>query len=264
MMTPMMTELPTQLRILITGASSGIGRALAEHYAKRGHIVGAVARRQDLLQALAETYDTIIPIQGDVTDGNAIEQAIHRFSIEQGRLDIVYANAGIGQGSAEQGWDPEVARRVTMINVVGTVNTLAPAATIMVEQGFGTLVGISSLAGQTPMPCAAAYGASKAWMRFYIESLAMDLESYSIQCSVVMPGHVPTPMVDGAESELVSKGARRAATLIASKVADGKRVIRFPRKIAILSQIAAFLPASIRAKQQRKRLQKRRNIRHGN
>ena len=251
-----------QLRILITGASSGIGRALTEHYAAQGQIVGAIARREDIINQLAQTHSTIIPLPADVTDAPAMEQAIGRFALETGGLDIVYANAGIGQKNPQDAWEPDHARNLTNINVLGTLNTITPSVQIMIEQQNGHLVGISSLAAHTPLPHAASYGASKKWMNFYLQSLAMDLEQYNIKCTVVMPGHVSTAMVDGEDKVgLITPGAKRAAKLIANKVAQGQTMIRFPRKMALLTQIAACLPKSIRANMQRKRLQKRKTHR---
>lgn len=251
------------LRVLITGASSGIGRALAEHYARDGHVVGAVARRAELLDDLAREYATISPMPCDITDGTAVEDLLHRFALEHGGLDLVYANAGIGQHAPEEGWDPEKARQIAMINIVGTTNTIAPAAGIMVEQGFGRIVGISSLAGHCPLPSAAAYGASKAWLKFYLESLDMDLMPYGVRCTVVMPGYVATALADraNADSSEVTSSARRAATRIARGVERGERVIRFPRRVSLLARLAGFLPPSIRAEKQRKRLAKRQRAR---
>ena len=148
-----------------------------------------------------------------------------------------------------------------MVNVVGMTNTLTPAARIMVEQGSGHLVGISSLAGHVPLPCAAAYGASKAWLAFYLRSLAQDLEPYGITCTVVMPGHISTEMVDGPSVGVLTPQAQRAAARIARGVAAGQREIRFPRRMALLVKLAALAPASWRAAGQRRRLAKRRMMR---
>ncbi len=254
-----------QLRVIITGASSGLGRALTVHYAKQGHMVGAVARRGELLADLAAEFEgLVIPLVVDVRDGEALESALHRFALEEGRLDLVYANAGVGQASPEEGWDAARARRVAEINIVGATNTIAPAVTIMVEQGGGRVVGISSLAGYAPLPSSAAYGASKAWMVFYLQSLAMDLREAGIGFTVVMPGYIPTPMVDaGSDASLVTAGAARAAALIAEGVARGDAMIRFPRRVAWLTRLGGLMPAGMRLRIQRKRLAKRKVLRSG-
>src|SRR5690606_24884692 len=124
----------------------------------------------------------------------------------------------------------------------------------------GAIVGVSSLAAAVPLPRAAAYGASKAWMVFYLRSLALDLEPLGVRCCVVMPGHVPTAMVDGDKAGLITPGARRAAALIAERLARGDRTIRFPRKVALLSRVAPLVPARWRARLQAGRLDKRKAI----
>jgi len=251
-----------QRHVLITGATSGIGRGLAEHYAKQGATVGVIARRADILEQMAEGHPTMIPLPADVTDGPAMEQVISRFALEAGGLDLVYANAGIGQSNAEQAWDTDRARAITEINILGTVNTITPAIPIMIEQNHGRLIGISSLAGHTPLPCSAVYGSSKAWMVFYLRSLAMDLAQYNIHCTVVMPGHVSTAMVDGESNVgLLTPQAQRAAALIAQRVARGETTIRFPKRMSILTRLAGWTPAGMRANAQRKRLEKRQAIR---
>lgn len=249
------------LRILITGASSGIGRALAEHYAASGHVVGAVARRGDLLDDLARAHPTVAPLTGDVTDAGATARLIDRFAAEHGGIDLLYVNAGVGQRSCEEGWDPDRTALIEAVNVRGALHAITATVPIMLRQGSGRIVGISSLAGAVPLPSGAAYGASKAWLAFYLDSLDMDLAPRGVRCSVVMPGHVATPMVDGAESALVTPGARRAAALIAQRVAHGDRLIRFPRRVALLTSIAALAPRSLRIAAQKRRLARRKEQR---
>jgi len=249
-------------RVLITGASSGLGRGLAIYYAERGYTVGAIARRRELLESLAGDYaGRVRVIVADTTDGEVLEEAIHRFYIEEGGLDLVFVNAGIGQQSVEEGWEPVKARRIAEVNVVGSTNTIAVCATIMVEQGHGKIVGISSLAGELPLPSSAAYGASKSWMKFYLQSLDIDLRDAGVRCCVVMPGYIATPMVDGAGSELVTAGAKRAASHIAERVGRGELLIRFPRRVAMLTSLAKMVPASWRIRMQRRRLRKRKSLR---
>lgn len=257
--------MPHPLRILITGASSGIGRALAEQYAAARHTVGAVARRSNLLTDLATQYPTITPLQGDVADAAGMDRIIRAFAEQHGGLDLVYVNAGIGQHSRDQGWNAQRCQQIAEVNILGATNTIVPAVAVMLAHGGGRIVGISSLAGSTPLPSAAAYGASKAWLTFYLDALDMDLSPHGVHCSIVMPGYVATPMVDGSDSALVTPGARRAAALIASRVARGDRIIRFPRRIALLTSIARFAPRSLRISAQERRLNKRKQHRgrHG-
>lgn len=250
------------MRILITGASSGIGRALAEHYARRGDSVGALARRADVLADLARQFPSLTPLPADITDPDAMSRAVHDFASKVGGLDLLYANAGIGQQSPDEAWDLAKARTLTSINILGTLNTITPALTLMMAQRAGHIVGISSLAGVTPMPASAVYGSSKAWLAFYLRSLEMDLaQSHHLRFTLVLPGHVSTAMVDGSSVGLVTDSARRAAERIASGVAAGKRTIAFPRKVALLARLSAFIPHTTRARMQNRRLARRKSQR---
>ena len=246
---------------MITGASSGIGRALAEHYAAAGYPVGAIARRGDLLADLATQFPSVESLEADVTDAAAMDQIIRTFARRHDGLDLVYVNAGVGQRNEQEGWDPQRTPLIFNVNILGAANTIIPAVAIMLAQGRGRIVGISSLAGRTPLPNAAAYGASKSWLTFYLDSLDMDLAPRGVHCSIVMPGHVATPMVDGAQTALVSPGAKRAAAIIASRVSRGDRMIRFPRRIAWLTSIAAIAPRCWRISMQQRRLNKRKQLR---
>ncbi|MCC6906358.1 MAG: SDR family NAD(P)-dependent oxidoreductase [Phycisphaerales bacterium] len=253
--------MPQPLRILITGASSGIGRALADHYGSAGHTVGAAARRGELLADLARQHPSVEPLQVDVSDAAGMDRTIRNFAQARGGLDLVFVNAGIGQRSEAEGWDPGRTRQIIDVNIIGATNTIVPAVEVMLAHGGGRIVGISSLAGRTPLPHAAAYGASKAWLAFYLDSLDMDLGARGVHCSIVMPGYVATPMVDGADAALVSPGARRAAAMIAERVARGDRIIRFPRRVAMLTSLAMLAPRSMRINSQLKRLAKRKHQR---
>ncbi len=251
------------MKVLITGASSGIGRGLAETYLEAGAHVGALARRADLLEEMARNRPTLTPLAADVRDADAMQKAIAGFAAaDPPGLDLVIANAGVGQETVEQGWDPARARLIAEINILGTTNTLTHAATIMVEQFAasgrrGRLVGISSLAASLPLPASAAYGASKAWMVFYLRSLAIDLTERGVDCTVVLPGYVRTAFVDGPEVGLLTPHARAAAKRIADGIAQGRSTIRFPARVALQTDLARLLPASLRNRMQRARLRKR-------
>lgn len=250
------------MNVIVTGASSGIGRALAELHAGQGHQVCAIARRNDVLVEMATRFPTITPEALDVTDQHGMAHAIERFASAQNGLSVVYANAGIGQQHAAEAWDPRMADTITRTNILGTLNTVTPALVIMMRQRCGRIVGISSLAGVTPMPGSAVYGSSKAWMAFYLRSLELDLtEEFGIGFTVVMPGHVSTAMVDGAGIGLVTDSARRAAAVIADGAAKGKRIIAFPQRVAFMARLSAWIPAQTRARMQKKRLAKRRAMR---
>lgn len=152
------------MRVFITGASSGIGEALARHYAAADSEIGLAARRQDLLESLATSLPgrtSIYPV--DVADTAALEKAAAGFIAQHGVPDIVIANAGISVGtSGDDIADVAKLQRVLSVNVSGMAATLAAFAPAMKKAGRGTLVGISSVAGFRGLPGSGAYSASKA------------------------------------------------------------------------------------------------------
>ncbi|MDR2838095.1 MAG: SDR family NAD(P)-dependent oxidoreductase, partial [Azonexus sp.] len=165
------------LKVFITGASSGIGAALAVYYAGRGATLGLTARRGEALSSLNARLGgqhACYPL--DVTDAPALREAAADFIARFGAPDIVIANAGISVGTlTEQQEDIEVIRRVMEVNVVGLAATFAPfIAAMQTAGGERRLVGIASVAGIRGLPGAGAYSASKAAAIAYLESLRLE------------------------------------------------------------------------------------------
>ena len=163
--------------VVITGASSGIGLALARHYLESGATVAAFARRGDLLQTLdVEFPDQVYCYTLDVRDAPAIQRAAADFMSRVGIPDIVIANAGVSRGTlTEYVEDEEVFQNIMDINVLGMVKTFQPFLAAMREAKQGTLVGIASVAGFRGLPGSGAYSASKAAAISYLESLRVEL-----------------------------------------------------------------------------------------
>lgn len=184
------------MRVFITGASSGLGRAMAHVYAKAGATLGLVGRREDaLLSLLAELpagkhkYYVV-----DVTDREALHKAAYDFQGE-GPTDIVIASAGISVGTVtEYLEDFAVFQKVHHTNVLATVATFEPFIANMRQRGAGTLVGIASVAGVRGLPGAGAYCSSKAAVRVYCESLRTDLHNTGVKVVTIAPGFIDTPM----------------------------------------------------------------------
>lgn len=182
--------------VFLTGASSGIGEALARHYAARGARLGLVARRADLLQSLAASLpggaDTYA---ADVRDLGALQAAAADFVAKHGVPDLVIANAGVSHGTlTEFAADADVFRQILEVNVVGMVNTFQPFVAAMREAGRGTLAGVASVAGYRGLPGAGAYSASKAAAIRYLESLRVELRGTGVRVATVCPGYIATPM----------------------------------------------------------------------
>ncbi len=184
--------------LVISGASSGIGLALARHYLERGATVAAFARRGELLQDIAAEFPgKVFPYTLDVRDAPAIQQAASDFMARVGVPDIVIANAGVSRGTlTEYVEDEEVFQTVMDINVLGMVKTFQPFLAAMREARHGRLVGIASVAGFRGLPGSGAYSASKAAAISYLESLRVELHGSGVKVVTICPGYIKTPMTD--------------------------------------------------------------------
>ncbi len=190
-------------RVFITGASSGLGAALAQSYATQGAVLGLVARRRELLEELAASLPNarqhrIYAL--DVTDHSALASAAADFIGATGGIDVVIANAGISAGTlTEYAEDLAVFERILATNVTATVATFAPFIATMKQQAQAgsrdcRLVGIASVAGIRGLPGAEAYSASKAAVISYCESLRVELKGAGIKVVTIAPGYIDTPM----------------------------------------------------------------------
>jgi NAD(P)-dependent dehydrogenase (short-subunit alcohol dehydrogenase family) len=248
----------TPRTVLITGASTGIGRALALEYAARGASVALAARREDLLRELATTIAerhgertgdgrpraVVLPV--DVRDPDAVAAMVRRAESELGSLDMVIANAGIGAtGHASTlRWD-QIAD-VLDINVRGAFATLLAAVPIMLHQQHGHLVGISSLAGRRGLPTSGAYSASKAALTTFLETLRIDLAPAGIKVTDVQPGFVDTPMTQkNAFPMPFMWPVEKAARVVADRLERAPATLAFPWQLASLLGVAKQMPAFV-------------------
>lgn len=193
--------------MFLTGASSGIGEALAVELAKRGAIVGMLARREQFLQNITREIEnkggTARHFACDITDEVCVSGAAESLRNEFGKIDILIANAGIG-GSAKDAKDlkPEDFRRVIDTNLIGAVNAVSTVLPQMIERGSGQLVAISSLAGFRGLPKSAAYCASKAGMTAFFESVRLDVQHKGVAVTIIQPGFIKTPLTSGREAKM--------------------------------------------------------------
>lgn len=186
------------MKVFLTGASSGLGWALAQEWAKRGATLGLVARRGDVLAQFAQAHPQT-PIRCytvDVTDTAALQAAAHDFMAHHGCPDVVIANAGISAGSISGMGDVDVFKRVMDVNYLGMVATFEPFVQVMQTDRAGILVGIASVAGVRGLPGAGAYSASKAAAIRYLESLRVELRAANVAVVTIAPGYIRTPMTD--------------------------------------------------------------------
>ena len=191
-------------KLFITGASSGIGSALASYYARQGAVLGLVARRSDQLRKISQTLmdegaNQVSCYPLDVTDTAALRNAAEDFIKAFGAPDIVIANAGVSSGTlTECADDLEIIKRIFDINVCGMAATFSPFIASMREVAKegkpGRLVGIASVAGIRGLPGAEAYSASKSAVKTYLESLRLEMRSSGIKVVTIAPGYIKTPM----------------------------------------------------------------------
>ena len=184
------------MNVFLTGASSGIGQALAREFAARGARLGLVARRAAPLEALARELGgrhLVYPV--DVTERAALVDAARGFDADSGGADIVIACAGISDGidTADER-DLDVLREILAVNVVAMATTFHPFIAPMRARGRGTLVGIGSVAGIRGLPGSGGYCGSKAAAMTYCESLRVELRGSGIRVVTIAPGFVRTPM----------------------------------------------------------------------
>lgn len=186
------------LKVFLTGASSGLGWALAEEFVRRGATVGLVARRADKLRQFAAMHPqaNLALYVVDVTDSAALLSAANSFIQAHGVPDIVVANAGISAGTVSGLGDLAVFRSVMDVNYLGMVSTFEPFVGIMRTRRNGVLVGIASVAGVRGLPGAGAYSASKAAAMRYLEALRVELRGTGVAVVTIAPGYIRTPMTD--------------------------------------------------------------------
>ena len=232
-------------RIVITGASAGIGEALARHYAAADTVIGLVARRQAPMQALAASLPGRCEIYAlDIADTAALENAARDFCARHGTPDLVIANAGISVGT--HGDDPaDIAklRRLLEVNVTGLAATLAAFAPAMRTERRGVLCGISSVAGFRGIPGAGAYSASKAAAITWLESMRTELAGSGVSVVTICPGYVDTPMTRVNRYRLpFLLPADEAARRIARAIAARRRLAVIPWQMALVSVLLRFAP----------------------
>ena len=235
--------------VFITGATSGIGEAMAWHYAREGAALGLVGRRATVLDALAGALRqqhgvAVWTYSLDVTDEVALSAAAVDFMARVGTPDIVVASAGVSAGTLTGSHeDLHVFRRIMEINVFGMVATFSPFIEAMRQRGSGRLAGFASVAGIRGLPGAGAYSASKAAAISYLESLRLELRSTGIKVVTIAPGYIKTPMTDVNPYRMpflmpVDVAARR----FAAAIAQGRSYIVIPWPMGVVAKLMRLMP----------------------
>jgi short-subunit dehydrogenase len=237
------------MRVFLTGASSGIGAALARHYAQAGATLGLAARRQHRLSQLiaelpANLPDTHACYALDVADAAALQAAATDFIARCGCPDIVIANAGISVGTlGDDAGDLSAFRRVFDTNVLGMAQTFQPFIAAMKARGSGRLVGIASVAGIRGIPGAGAYSASKAATIAYLEALRGELRGSGVKVVTIAPGYIATPMTAVNTYPMpFLLPADEAARRFAAAIERGSSFTVIPWQMGVVAKLLRLLP----------------------
>ncbi len=235
---------------LITGASSGIGRALAPLLASDGHAVALAARREGPLVELAEQIraggGVALPVTCDVGDRDAVMEAVKRIEAELGPVARLVANAGIGRHSPAKKLDGKWVERIIRTNLLGAAYCAEACLPGMLERQEGHLVAISSLAAFRGLPANAPYCASKAGVAAFFESLRVELRDKGVAVTIISPGFVKTPLTESNPVSMpfiveLDDAARRMHRAIVKRTPS----YAFPWQLALPMRTAKLLPSGL-------------------
>lgn len=237
--------------VMITGASSGIGRGVALEVAARGAKIGLLARREELLRELVGEIEArnskAVAAAVDVRDAEAVRSAADRFRAELGPIDILIANAGITAADHAIQLAPELAANVIGVNLLGAVNSIAAVVPEMVERGHGRLVAISSLAAYRGLPKSAPYCASKAALSAYFESVRIDLRNTGVGVTIIHPGFIKTDLTADRDVKKMPylMELDDAVKKIVSAIEQEKKSYAFPWQLATVMRAGMLMPTAM-------------------
>lgn len=232
--------------ILITGASSGLGAALAKAYAAPGKTLFLQGRNRDRLNAAAEKARkqgaTVFTQLINITDATTLLEWVINSDASY-PLDLVIANAGISASTSTIDDGAEIIKAIFDVNLNGVLNTIHPVMPLMKNRGRGQIALMSSLAGFRGFPKSSAYCASKAAVRVYGEAIRPEMELCGVEVNAICPGFVKTPMTDVNEFPMpFLMSAERAAQIIKKGLERNKACIAFPWQMLLFIKLIGALP----------------------
>jgi short-subunit dehydrogenase len=241
-------EIGPDTRVVVTGASRGIGRAIVQAFAERGCEIGLMARSEEELNelALALPGEGHEALPADVGDADEVARAIEEF----GRVDVVVVNAGVAHYGPFRDMDREQIDRMTRINWVGTINTVTAVLPGMLDRASGHVVIVSSGAGVRSFPWAAVYGATKAAQRGFAEALRHELSGTGVSLTTVYPGEVKSHLHDHEHDTMPDwyNGKEKAAPAeplgraVVKAVEDDERAVYYPQLVRLLRVMHGISP----------------------
>ena len=233
--------------IWITGASTGIGRALAIKFAKNGWNVAASARRENLLKELEELNQDIYSFPLDVTDKEKCKEVFKKIEDKFKTIDISFFSTGTWDPGKEKEIDVEQIENVIKVNFFGTLNCIKSVEKYYRNKKSGHISIVSSIAGYRGLPNSTGYGPSKSALNNLAESLFFDFKRYGVRVSLISPGFIKTPMTDKNDFKMPFL---RTTDFAADKIYEGlvnsnKFEIHFPKQLTLILKLLRILPYSL-------------------
>ena len=238
-------------KVFITGASSGIGAALAIEFAKRGATIGISARRSEKLHGIAQQCkqlgaEDVFTYTLDVTDQNSSADTAKIFMGDAKGIDIVIANAGVAYSDKISSGEATQINQVFSTNIIGVTNSIIPFVPTMKENSSGKIVIISSIASFRPVPFHGGYSASKSAVRMLADSWRMALKKYKIQLTTICPGFIVSEMTDQNKFPMpFLLETDHAARKMVKAIDSGKKTYILPWQVKMILYATRWLPTSV-------------------
>ncbi len=232
-----------QKKIWITGASSGIGKAVAEKFANEGWKVAVSARRKELLDELAKNQN-IVSFPLDVTNRNQIDEVFKKILNQFSELDLCLFSSGTYEPKDEQNIDPDKIKNVMNVNFLGVVDCVKTVEKYFKNKKSGHISIVSSIAGYRGLPNSSGYGPSKAALTNFSESIFFDFKKFKVRVSLISPGFIKTPLTDKNEFPMpLLKTSEYAAEKIFNGLTKTNSFeIHFPKGLTVFLKILRILP----------------------
>jgi NAD(P)-dependent dehydrogenase (short-subunit alcohol dehydrogenase family) len=233
--------------IWITGASSGIGKALALKFAKENWNVAISARRENILKEISESNENIKSFPLDVTDKTKCKEVFEQIKNHYGNVDICFFSTGTWNPKKEKDIDVEQIENVFKVNFFGTVNSIKAVEEYFKNKNSGIITIVSSIAGYRGLPNSTGYGPSKSALNNLAESLYFDFGRHNVRVCLVSPGFIKTPMTDKNDFKMPFL---KTSEFAADKIYDGlinqnNFEIHFPKQLTLTLKLFGLLPSKI-------------------
>lgn len=230
--------------IWITGASTGIGKALAIKFAKEGWKVAISARRENLLNEIASSYDNIFSFPLDVTDSEKCKLIFNKIIEKFKNIDISVFCTGIHDPKSEKSLDLNKVREIMEVNFFGTVNSINAVYNYYKEKKSGQIAVVSSVAGYRGLPAGGAYCASKSALTNFTESLNFEMKRKNVRVSLISPGFIKTPMTDQNDFPMpfIRPPEFAADQIYIGLIKKNSFEIHFPKIFTFIMKILQILP----------------------